>query len=131
MIYPQGQLKIRSRALRTLQHWNWERSGGEVRLTSLIVFLSEPPAEELWLAIELFDCRRTPLAAAAIQLNSLLLKDWGLASIQASLATNANPPYRFRVRYLEKNLPALPVRNLNAQTSGIRPWNQKELRSSF
>ena len=70
MIHPQGLLKVRSGALRTLQRWDWERSGGEVELTGLIVFLSDPPTEELWLAVDLFDRRRAPLAAAAVQLTS-------------------------------------------------------------
>lgn len=130
MINPPGSLKIRSGALRTLQRWDWERSGGEVELTGLIIFLSEPPAEELWLAVELFDHRHAPLAAAAVQLNSFQMEGWGVASIQASLATDAGSPYRLRVRYLEKNLPALTDRTLDAETQEIRPWNQKELRSS-
>ncbi|MFC1491165.1 hypothetical protein ACFLQ0_01065 [Nitrospinota bacterium] len=127
---PAGSLKIRSGPLRTLQRWDWHRSGGEVDLTGLIVFLGNVPSEELWVAVELFDQQRSPLAAAAVQLNSHDLQGWGVASIQAVMETEVTPPYRLRVRYLEKNLPALTDRTLDPETPEIRPWNQRELRSS-
>ncbi len=126
---PAGQLKVRTDPLRTIQRWEWDCSGGEVSLKGLIVFVGDPPSEEFWLAVELFDRRRTPLAAA-IQINSYDLAGWGVASIQATLETAVDPPYRLRVRYLEKSLPALTEWTLGPKPSEIRPWNQKELRSS-
>ncbi len=130
MAHPKGQLKVRTGPLRTLQRWDWDRSGEEVALKGLIVFVGDPPSEELWLAVELFVQRRTPLAAAAIQINSHDLEGWGVASVQASLETAVDPPYRLRVRYLEKSLPALAEWTLGPKPSEIKPWNQKELRSS-
>lgn len=127
MAHPTAHLKIRSGPLRTLQRWDWDRSGHEVDLIGLIVFLGEVPSEELWLAVELFDQRRTPLAAAAVQLNSHDLEGWGVASIQASMEVKAKPPYRLRVRYLEKNLPALAGQMPGPEIPEIRPWNYREL----
>ena len=130
---PTAQLTVRTDSLRTLQRWDWDRLGRELKLLGLVVFLGNVPIEELWLAVELYDQRRSPLAAA-VQLNSHDLKGWGVATIETSLEVAAEPPYRLRVRYLEKNIP-LPEQVLGSETLGprpleVKPWNHRQLDAS-
>ncbi len=132
---PTAQLTVRTDPLRTLQRWDWERLGRELKLLGLVVFLGSVPAEELWLAVELYDQRRSPLAAAAVQLNSYDLKGWGVATIETSLEVAVEPPYRLRVRYLEKNIPLLAEQALGPEALGsgpleVKPWNHRQLGAS-
>lgn len=124
---PAGQLTVRTEPLRTLQRWDWNRSGREMNLLGLVVFLGNVPAKELWLAVELYDRRRSPLAAAAVQLNSYDLEGWGVATIETSLEVAAEPPYRLRVRYLEKNIPLLADQALGSGPLDVKPWNHRQL----
>ena len=124
---PTSQLTVRTVPLRTLQRWDWDRTGHEVKLLGLIVFLGNVPAEELWLAVELYDSRRSPLAAAAVQLNSHDLEGWGVATIETLLEVAAEPPYRLRVRYLEKNIPLLAEQELGSGPLDVKPWNHRQL----
>ncbi|MDA1000739.1 MAG: hypothetical protein O2807_09550 [bacterium] len=124
---PISELQVIQKDPRTIQRWGWRRTGETIELAGMILFVSTPPVEDLWMRVELADEEWNPVGAAVSRLQTKIFNDWAASSFCGGVTTEVGPPYRLRVLFMGNG--ALASQSLQ-RTPEIRPWNRKELPSS-
>lgn len=125
---PIFNLEILSAAPRTLQRWEWERlEGGLVILGGFVMFLGAPPDRAFRLEVEMFGTGGGLIGASMARLDPAGGSWLPVSTVRAEFATDVEPPYRLRVRFVNEGLPRSRQELLKSAEALIRPWIRREL----